>query len=255
MSLSTLSSRTAAACAAARHHVRGLGHRRDHVVGEVLGVRAGEPHPLEALDLAAGAEQLAEGEAVAELDAVGVHVLPQQGHLGDALGDQRLDLGEDLAGPAVLLLAAERGDDAERAGVVAATEIDTHAAYADSRLVGSVEGNTSSDSRISTWASSAPWPARAAPAASRCCACRTPRPPRARGGDLAAVLLREAAAHGDLHAGVSRLDRSQVAEVAVELVVGVLPHRARVEDDHVGVVRVTLAGPSYATRPATRAGR
>ncbi len=35
------------------------------------------------------------------------------------------------------------------------TEIDTHAAYADSRLVGRVEGNTSSDSRISTWASSA----------------------------------------------------------------------------------------------------
>ena len=35
------------------------------------------------------------------------------------------------------------------------TEIDTQAAYADSRLVGSVEGNTSSDSRISTCASSA----------------------------------------------------------------------------------------------------
>ena len=34
------------------------------------------------------------------------------------------------------------------------TEIDTHAAYADSRLVGSVEGNTSRDSRISTCASS-----------------------------------------------------------------------------------------------------
>ena len=33
------------------------------------------------------------------------------------------------------------------------TLIDTHAAYADSRLVGSVEGKTSSDSRISTWAS------------------------------------------------------------------------------------------------------
>ena len=34
------------------------------------------------------------------------------------------------------------------------TEIETQAAYADSRLVGSVEGNTSSDSRISTCASS-----------------------------------------------------------------------------------------------------
>jgi hypothetical protein len=34
------------------------------------------------------------------------------------------------------------------------TEIDTHAAYAESRLVGSVDGKTSSDSRISTCASS-----------------------------------------------------------------------------------------------------
>ena len=32
------------------------------------------------------------------------------------------------------------------------TETETHAAYADSRRVGSVEGKTSSDSRISTWA-------------------------------------------------------------------------------------------------------
>ena len=34
------------------------------------------------------------------------------------------------------------------------TEIDTQAAYGDSRRVGSVEGNTSSDSRISICASS-----------------------------------------------------------------------------------------------------
>ena len=34
------------------------------------------------------------------------------------------------------------------------TDTDTQAAYADSRRVGSVLGKTSSDSRISTWASS-----------------------------------------------------------------------------------------------------
>ena len=34
------------------------------------------------------------------------------------------------------------------------TDTDTHAAYADSRRVGSVDGKTSSDSRISTCASS-----------------------------------------------------------------------------------------------------
>ena len=52
--------------------------------------------------------------------------------------------------------------------------------------------------------------------------------------DRGAVLLRQAAADGDLHAGVRGLDRRQVAEVAVELVVGVLAHRAGVEHDHVG---------------------
>ena len=66
------------------------------------------------------AQQVGEGAAVAELDAVGVDVLPEQGHLEHALVDQRLHLGQDLAGTAVLLLAAQRRDDAERAGVVAA---------------------------------------------------------------------------------------------------------------------------------------
>ncbi len=53
-------------------------------------------------------------------------------------------------------------------------------------------------------------------------------------GDGVAVLLGQAAADGDLHARTLRLHRREVAEVAVELVVGVLPHRAGVEDHHVG---------------------
>ena len=104
----------------AGHDVGRLGHRLDDVVGERGRVRAREPHPLEPVDLAAGPEQLAEGEPVAELDAVGVDVLAEQRDLDDALGDERLDLGEDLAGAPVLLLAAQARDDAERAGVVAA---------------------------------------------------------------------------------------------------------------------------------------
>jgi hypothetical protein len=55
-------------------------------------------------------------------------------------------------------------------------------------------------------------------------------------GDRVAVLLRKAAADGDLHAGVLGLDRREVAEVAVELVVGVLADRAGVEDDDVGLL-------------------
>ena len=56
----------------------------------------------------------------------------------------------------------------------------------------------------------------------------------ARSTMVRAVLLRHAAADRDLHVGVARLGRAQLAEVAVELVVGVLAHRAGVEDDDVG---------------------
>ncbi len=81
-------------------------------------MRAGEPDPLEALDPTGRAQQVGEGAALAELDAVGVDVLAQQGDLEDALVDQCLHLGEHVTGAAVLLLAAQRGDDAEGAGVV-----------------------------------------------------------------------------------------------------------------------------------------
>ena len=50
-----------------------------------------------------------------------------------------------------------------------------------------------------------------------------------------AVLLGQATADGDLHVRIGLLARRQVAEVAVELVVGVLPDRAGVEHDDVGV--------------------
>ena len=80
-----------------RHDVGGLGHGVDDVVGEGGRVRAGEPDAFQALDVAAGAQQLAEGLPVAELHAVGVHVLAQQRDLDGAVVDERLDLGQDLA--------------------------------------------------------------------------------------------------------------------------------------------------------------
>ena len=57
---------------------------------------------------------------VGERHPVGVDVLPEQRHLEYALVHQRLHLGQHVTGPAVDLLAAQRGHDAERAGVVAA---------------------------------------------------------------------------------------------------------------------------------------
>ena len=53
-----------------------------------------------------------------------------------------------------------------------------------------------------------------------------------------AVLLGQAAGHDDLAAVPLGLPRLEVAEVAVELVVGVLADAARVEHDDVGVVEV-----------------
>ena len=52
------------------------------------------------------------------------------------------------------------------------------------------------------------------------------------------VLLREASADRDLEVGPVGLHRLEPAEVAVELVVGVLADAARVEHDHVGGVDV-----------------
>ena len=86
------------------------------------------------------------------------------------------------------------------------TEIETQAAYADSRLVGSVDGNTSSDSRISTCASSCTR-ARSSSAGSEPMLW-VPNTTSTHGAFsviVAAVLLRQAAADGDLHAGVCAL--------------------------------------------------
>ncbi len=57
--------------------------------------------------------------------------------------------------------------------------------------------------------------------------------PRGPGRDEALVLLRQAAADGDLHPRGRVLDRLEVAEVAVQAVVGVLADGAGVEDDDV----------------------
>ena len=103
-----------------RHHVGGLGHGINDVVGERGGVRAGEPDPFQAFNVPAGPEELGEGLPVAELHTVGVDVLAQEGDFDGAVVHQRLDLGKDVSGPAVFLLSAEGGHDAEGAGVVAA---------------------------------------------------------------------------------------------------------------------------------------
>ena len=82
------------------------------------------------------------------------------------------------------------------------TLTETHAAYADSRRVGSVDGNRSSDSRISTCASSATR-ARSSKRRQRAdvVGAEDDVDPRRPTDDLVPVLLRQTAAHRDLHAG------------------------------------------------------
>lgn len=108
-----------------RHDGRRLGHGVDDVVGERRRVRTGEADPLQALDRAGGAEELREGLPVAELDAVGVHVLPEEGDLDRAVVDERLDLGEHVARTAVLLLPRSEGTMQNVQVLLQPTEIDT----------------------------------------------------------------------------------------------------------------------------------
>ena len=109
-----------------RAHGRGLGHGIDDVGSKLRWVRGGKAQALEAFDLAHLAQQLRKGETVAwhvgigEIDAIGIDVLSQQGDLGYALVHQGFNLGQDIAGPTVLFLAAQGRNNAEGAGVIAA---------------------------------------------------------------------------------------------------------------------------------------
>ena len=63
--------------------------------------------------------------------------------------------------------------------------------------------------------------------------------PRRLFNDGVAVLLRQAPADRDLHTGVLGLDILQLSERAVEALIGVLAHRAGVEDHQVGLLACT----------------
>ena len=218
------------------HHVRRLRHGGDDVVSEVPGVRRGEAHPLEPVDLAAGAQQLGEREPVPERGPVGVDVLPQQRDLEHPVVDQRPDLGEHVAGPAVLLAAAQAGHDAERAGVVAADR-DRDPGRVRGLAPGGQDRRKPLERLGDLDLGFVLDPGAFEQRGQRADVVRAEHhvDPRGPVRDHGAVLLRQAAADGDLHAGVSVLDRQQVTEVAVQPVVGVLAHGAGVEDHDVGL--------------------
>ena len=185
---------------------------------------------------------------VGERDPVGVDVLAQQRHLEHALVHQGLHLGQDVAGPAVDLLAAQRRDDAERAGVVAADRDGNPCGvggFAGRRQRGRELLERLDDLHLRLAVVPGPFEQRRQRA--DVVGAEHHVDPRRTAQHGVAVLLRQAAADGDLHVGVAVLARREVAEVAVELVVGVLPHRAGVEDDDVGVGAV--GAPADSRRP------
>src|SRR5205823_6811528 len=98
-----------------------VGDRRDQRLAEVLRVRAREADALDSVDRVAGTEQLAElgPDLWGEIAAPRVHVLAEERHLLHAFAGEARHLGDDLAGPAALLAAADSGDDAVGADRVA----------------------------------------------------------------------------------------------------------------------------------------
>ena len=108
-------------------------------------VRAGEADACDSGYRADRPEQLAQGGAVAERAAVRVDVLPQGRDLEDALLREHLDLAEDVARAAVLLLAARRRTMQKVQVLSQPTLIETKALGVLARRAGSALGKTSSE--------------------------------------------------------------------------------------------------------------
>ena len=231
------------------------GHRLDDVVGERGRVRAGEPHPLEPVDRRrrrAAAWRTPAGRRTprrSELtfcpsSVTSMTPSPTSASISASMspGRRSFSLPRRLGTMQNVQVLLQPDRDRDPGGVRA-----TRA------------GSAGSTGRPRATPGSRP-------AASRLCRARSSsagsepmlwvpkttsthgRPP----DDLAAVLLGQAAADGDLHARARLLDRMQVAEVAVEPVVGVLPDRAGVEHHDVGLARRRSARGRSRRPPAAR---
>ena len=192
-----------------------------------------------------GPQQIGEeGAAPGQVAAVGVDVLAEQGHLGHPRAGQAADLAT-RSSKGGHLRAADRGDDAEGARVVAARLDGDPGGIGERRgrrperpvVVRRVAAGSGA-SRTSTSGPSVAARRSSAGARARLWVPKTTSTWPARCADPLAVLLGQAAAHGDLHARAGSPGGLQAAQVAVELVVGVLPDAAGVEHDDVGLLEV-----------------
>ena len=232
-----------------------VGHRGERLGAHVLRVRRREPDPADAVDVTGGAEQVGEqrtgagrGIAVApgrqlEVAPVAVDVLAEQRDLGDAGRGELGDLVDDLVERAGDLDAAHGRHDAEGTVVVAA-DLDRHPGVvrrlADGRQRRREHGVVVDHRRVEDLGDRSVPACRAQQLDGTVDVVRPHHHVDVPGPlvDEVAVLLGEAAGHDDLAAGALRLPRLEMAEVAVQLVVGVLADAARVEHDDVGVAEV-----------------
>ena len=194
-------------------------------------------------------QQVGEERAAAgQVAPVGVDVLAEQGHLGDAPAGQGLDLGHQVVERSGHLAAPHRRDDAEGTRVVA-SGLDGHPGGIGQVPHGGQGGHLLIGAgrvglrRAARPGSRPPGPTRAAWRS------RAGGPGQVVGAedhvdvggplpDPLPVHLGQAPAHRDLHVGPALPERLEVAQVAVELVVGVLPDAAGVEHHHVGRLEV-----------------
>jgi len=172
-----------------------------------------------------------------EISAVRVDVLAEQRHLADTLTGERAHLGEDLTGPAAHLATPDVRDDAIRAhGVAAHRHLHPrlHPALAKRGQLGrepALLGGAESVPRD-------PDAARAEPVAEMSDRAGAEREvdERVELEDALPLRLGIAAADGDDDIGAAALECRGVAEVRCEARVGLFADRARVEDDHVGLL-------------------
>ena len=226
---------TAAACAAVAD-VRRLGHRRDHVVGEVLRVRAGEPDPL----------QPRRSSPQERSSLPNAYRSPNSTPYELTFCPSRVTSSTPSATSARPRPGCRPAGGPSPGRAAPGRCRTCRCCCSRPRSTPSRRRSTRAGSAASTGTPRATRGSRPRPPS----LCAGPLQqhrqradvvgaedhvdPRRPADDLAPVLLRQAAADGDLHARVGVLDRAQMPEVAVEPVVGVLPHRAGVEHDDVG---------------------
>ena len=188
-----------------------------------------------------------------DVASVRVHVLAEERHLDDTPAREPLHLREHVADRPGALRAPDERHDAERAGVVASDrDRDPRA----ERVVSSRRKRRGEQLGVLGDVHLGPLVLRSPEQLQQVRQGVCPHhdvDPRCLPLDQPLILLRQAAGHDDPEIGVRRLQGFQVTEVAVELVVGVLADRARVQDDHARIRDVVgrrhAVGAEHASDP------